>query len=817
MILLACLASIALKTNTVTITVDPSVVISHPSRYLTGACIEDVNHELYGGIYSQMVFGESFAEPAAGQQIKGFLSYGGAWHAEDGILRAGSGDGPKLIWEGLQLDRGSVEAEIRSLQTNGGFPGIIFHVCDPKPGADAFFGYEVSLDIKNKQVIVGKHLNNWKLLGTYPCKIINEEWQKLQISIDGPEFEVLVNGSTVAKIADSEDGLMRGFIGLRPWQCDAEYRNLAVNGQKVLFANVEKDSMREVSGMWDPVVSSSARSSFELMNDSSGRLPQVQKITFVSGKGEVGIANKGLNRRGMGFVAGKPYEGVVWALCDKGTDIWFSLESADGKTRHAETSMQAKMSGWNRIAYRLSPKNNEKNGRLTISLRKPGEVSFGYVSLEPGPWGRFKGLPVRKDVAEGLIKQGLTVLRMGGCMVNCPEYRWKNMIGPRDERPGYRGFWYPHSSNGWGIIEFIKFCRAAGFLCIPDFYIGETEKDMADFVEYVNGSADTTWGKKRVEDGQKEPFKLKYIQLGNEEQLNDEYWSKFKALAETIWSKDPSITIVVGDFAYNKVIEDPYNFEGGAGAKSLAVQKKIVELAHAKGGKVAFDLHIWNDDPNQPDLEDCGLPGARSFISQLKKLCPGLPFKVFIFEENANNHEMRRALGHAHAINEITRIADDVPILCAANCLQPDKQNDNGWNQGLLFLSPNSVWAQPPYYVTQMVSRNYLPLCVKASFDGPQDALDVTATRSEDGKILQIAVVNILDKPQAAIIDFPKYSPSSGKYRVEWIEGGLNEKNTEENPFHAVSKKTTKTLKLKEGMLGHTFPAHSFTIIRLGV
>src|ERR1043166_9236623 len=32
------------------------------SRYLTGACIEDVNHEIYGGLYSQMIFGESFQE-----------------------------------------------------------------------------------------------------------------------------------------------------------------------------------------------------------------------------------------------------------------------------------------------------------------------------------------------------------------------------------------------------------------------------------------------------------------------------------------------------------------------------------------------------------------------------------------------------------------------------------------------------------------------------------------------------------------------------------------------------------------------------------
>src|SRR5512142_168311 len=46
----------------------------HPvSRLLTGACIEDVNHEIYGGLYSQMIFGESFQEPpaAGGDDISG--------------------------------------------------------------------------------------------------------------------------------------------------------------------------------------------------------------------------------------------------------------------------------------------------------------------------------------------------------------------------------------------------------------------------------------------------------------------------------------------------------------------------------------------------------------------------------------------------------------------------------------------------------------------------------------------------------------------------------------------------------------------------
>src|SRR5690348_3333531 len=44
------------------IRISPDIITGRISRYLTGACMEDVNHEVYGGIYSQMLFGESFEE-----------------------------------------------------------------------------------------------------------------------------------------------------------------------------------------------------------------------------------------------------------------------------------------------------------------------------------------------------------------------------------------------------------------------------------------------------------------------------------------------------------------------------------------------------------------------------------------------------------------------------------------------------------------------------------------------------------------------------------------------------------------------------------
>ncbi len=47
-----------------TITIDATHVIGHVPDKLYGSCIEDVNHEIYGGLYDQRLFGESFEEPA---------------------------------------------------------------------------------------------------------------------------------------------------------------------------------------------------------------------------------------------------------------------------------------------------------------------------------------------------------------------------------------------------------------------------------------------------------------------------------------------------------------------------------------------------------------------------------------------------------------------------------------------------------------------------------------------------------------------------------------------------------------------------------
>ena len=795
------------------IAVDAARVLHRVSPYLYGACIEDVNHEIYGGLYSQMIFGESFQEPPRPLPLKGFAAFGGGWRSVEGEVQAEPGDGPKLIADLPPFAAGEVGVEVFFPSDQAGNAGLILKVDRPGVGADKFTGYEVSLETSGK-LVLGRHRQNWEPIREIPRVVPIGRWIPLVVRLRERSFEVLVDGRSLATFEDSEHPLGPGRVGLRTWQRPARFRNLRVesggSARTLPFELEQGDAFGEgVSGMWAATRRGSARGGFALESDAPFAGRQSQRLTFLGDEGEVGIENRGLNRQGLNFVAGKPYEGYVWAKASEPTPVFLALEGRDGPILD-ETRVEVQGSDWKRYDFTMTSRGADPSGRFAIKLKRPGSVSVGHAFLQPGEWGRFKGLPDRKDVAEGLINQGLTVLRYGGSMINHPEYRWKRMIGPRDRRPPVAGTWYPYSTNGWGIFDFLNFCEAAGFLAIPAVHMGEGPRDMADFVEYANGPVDSEWGRKRAADGHPEPYRLKHVELGNEEAVNEAYWEKFKPIAEAMWAKDPALILVVGDFAYNKVIVDPYHFEGGAAANSLAAHRKILELARERGQEVWFDIHVWTDHPPEPN----GLRPERSYIEQLGKLAPGAKYKVVVFEYNSGNHGLKRALSNALATIEAEKIGDLLPIACAANCLQVDGRNDNGWDQGLLFLNPSKVWLQPPGYLTRMTRQDARPLLVASEVRGPVGTLSANAKRSEDGKSLVVQVVNWGNEPRPVRIEIDGFVPSSPAAIVEQLAGPLDLANTANEPDRIKPTRSEWPHAMEKGRTSYTFPPRSFTSLR---
>ena len=679
------------------------------SRYLTGACIEDVNHEIYGGIYSQMLFGESFQEPPRLQPVDGFVAVDGQWRASEGEVAGDAGPGPKLVRSSEKFTSGEVGVDVFLPGSGAGNAGLIVSVAKPGPGADNFDGYEVAIDVSRKSLVLGRHQHDFRLLKDVPCDVAADRWISLAVKLTGRTIEVSVNGRTVVQLEDDR-ALAAGTIGLRQWQRPARYRNLWVKtGEKrtAIPFTATKGSPIAVSGMWRPMTTGTAELAAEI--ESAGHFigSQSQRVTFTRGSGEAGIENQGLNRWGLALAANRPYEGYLWVRAEKPIDVFASLESRDGSRRYAATRLAVAAGDWQKLPLVT---NDPRHRRSARPIRHHAEVARHGRHRACVPASRRMG-PVqrparlRRDIVEALIDQGVTVLRYGGSMVNAPEYRWKKMIGPRDRRPPYKGTWYPYSTNGWGIIDFLDLCDTAKFLAIPAFHTDETPQDMADFVEYVNGPADSPWGRRRAADGHPRPYGLKHIQIGNEERIDQAYFEKFRALAEAIWAKDPQITLVVGDFVYNDRIVDPLNFSGAESRiTTLAAHRQILELARRHDREVWFDIHIATDGPGvSPSTE--ALP---TYADALEKVAHGARHKVVVFELNAGNPRQRRALGNAQAIGLATRDGR-FPVVTSANCLQPDGQNDNGWDQGLLFLDPSRVWLQPPGYVTRMISRNYQP------------------------------------------------------------------------------------------------------------
>jgi alpha-L-arabinofuranosidase len=154
-----------------------------------------------------------------------------------------------------------------------------------------------------------------------------------------------------------------------------------------------------------------------------------------------------------------------------------------------------------------------------------------------------------------------------------------------------------------------------------------------------------------------------------------------------------------------------------------------------------------------------------------------------------------------------------VPIGLSANALQPDRQNDNGWDQGLLFLNSTKTWLQPPGYVTRMVAHSRLPRTADVSVKGA-DALEVTAMHSEDRKQVVLQVVNRGATPIRARLRIDGFEPTRRTAGVEELAGQLGDKNTADMPTRIVPRRFDWTHNLPAGPGDCTFPPRSFTTLR---
>ena len=79
-------------------------------------------------------------------------------------------------------------------------------------------------------------------------------------------------------------------------------------------------------------------------------------ITFTSGTGVAGWANRGIGNEGMSLVAGSPYDGYVFVLAPAGASLWVAaVDYVGGKTLDSKTIAVGAAPGWQQVPFALTP------------------------------------------------------------------------------------------------------------------------------------------------------------------------------------------------------------------------------------------------------------------------------------------------------------------------------------------------------------------------------------------------------------------------------------------------------------------------------
>ncbi len=124
---------------------------------------------------------------------------------------------------------------------------------------------------------------------------------------------------------------------------------------------------------------------------------------------------------------------------------------------------------------------------------------------------------IRLDVVDALRRIRPPVIRWpGGCFAD--DYHWRDGIGPRAERPRTLNIWWDDvEPNQFGTHEFIRFCRLVGaepYICGN---VGSgSPRELRDWVEYCNYPGGTTLSDERAVNGDRDPFRVRYWGVGNE-------------------------------------------------------------------------------------------------------------------------------------------------------------------------------------------------------------------------------------------------------------------------------------------------------------
>jgi alpha-L-arabinofuranosidase len=364
-----------------------------------------------------------------------------------------------------------------------------------------------------------------------------------------------------------------------------------------------------------------------------------------------------------------------------------------------------------------------------------GRVWFSLVSLFP-PTYRNAPNGLRPDLMQLMAGLQPQFIRLpGGNYVEggrfSDRFNWKQMIGPVDQRPGHMGCWGYRSSDGFGLREYLLWCKQlgaepvlalfAGYVLNGDHYkAGSPEmaaytQEALEEIEYVSGSANSPWGRKRAADGFPAPFPLHYVEIGNEDWFDrsGSYDGRFTQMARAIRKRYPYLKIIA-TAPVQSFQPDLYDDHYYRSPSQLMRMATLYDKPAGATGPLTFAGGGWN--ARQPGK-------TQTFVGE------------WAAQEGRPTPTLNAALADAAFVMGLEKNSDAVSMECYAPLLvnvspaDPDKGYPRAWqwNTNLIGYDALRSFGSPSYYAQAMLAQNKGDVVLPARLGVPPAAPDAAA------------------------------------------------------------------------------------------
>ncbi|SFP53169.1 alpha-L-arabinofuranosidase C-terminal domain-containing protein [Parafilimonas terrae] len=533
-------------------------------------------------------------------------------------------------------------------------------------------------------------------------------------------------------------------------------------------------------------------------------------------KGDAGVGIKNPGFEGMVVKAGEKYNLSFFArqLSEKAVTLKISLQKKDGKNI-AETNISTASKDWKKYTATLTASETYDTASLIILAATEGQLALDVISLFPQNTFKGRANGLRADLAQLLADMHPAFIRFpGGCLTHGDGldnmYRWKNTIGPIEQRVEQRNIWGYHQTVGLGYYEYFQFCEDIGAKPLPvlpaavscqnsggTWRVGGTGQkalpmdemqdyiqEVLDLIEWANGPVTSEWGAKRAAAGHPASFNLEYIGIGNEDKITPEFESRFKMIYEAVKAKHPEITVIgtAGPFHSGEDWEKGWQF-------AHQLQVPVVDEHYYTDPKWFISNQYRYDKYNRDSSE------------------------VYLGEYASWGNKLRNAIAEAVYMTSLERNGDVVRMASYAPLFAKDKFTQ--WTTDMIFFNNTTASLTPNYYVQQLFSANrgdlYFSNVIKK--DAKDSSLAASCVQDSKTSDIILKLVNydsaVAKTMKVDLSRFKKMQPAAEK---TVLTGDANAQNTlqEKNNITPVTSayNISKTF-------NYTAPPMSLTVIRI--